>query len=55
MRGLGSGNVDFRLRQTDFSPTASCAGGFWLGMPLTDIRASTACWWSVRPCARITR
>jgi NADH-quinone oxidoreductase subunit G len=36
MRGLGSGNVDFRLRQTDFSADALAAGVPWLGMKIAD-------------------
>jgi NADH-quinone oxidoreductase subunit G len=35
MRGLGSGNVDHRLRQSDFSLDDKAQGGFWLGMPVT--------------------
>ncbi len=35
MRGLGSGNVDHRLRQSDFSLDDKVHGGFWLGMPVT--------------------
>ncbi|MEQ1661386.1 MAG: NADH-quinone oxidoreductase subunit NuoG [Thiobacillus sp.] len=35
MRGLGSGNVDHRLRQTDFTLDHHAKGGFWLGMPVT--------------------
>jgi NADH-quinone oxidoreductase subunit G len=35
MRGLGSGNVDHRLRQSDFSLDDKALGGFWLGMPVT--------------------
>jgi NADH-quinone oxidoreductase subunit G len=35
MRGLGSENIDFRLRQTDFS--GQRAGTPWLGMPVADI------------------
>ena len=35
MRGLGSGNVDHRLRQSDFSLDDKAHGGFWLGMPVT--------------------
>ena len=35
MRGLGSGNVDHRLRQSDFSLDDRAQGGFWLGMPVT--------------------
>ena len=35
MRSLGSGNVDHRLRQSDFSLDDKAQGGFWLGMPVT--------------------
>ena len=35
MRGMGSGNVDHRLRQSDFSLDDKAHGGFWLGMPVT--------------------
>lgn len=37
MRGLGSGNVDFRLRQTDFSLDGKIEGAPWLGMPVAEI------------------
>ncbi|MBN8281633.1 NADH-quinone oxidoreductase subunit NuoG [Zoogloea sp.] len=37
IRGLGSGNVDFRLRQTDFSLDQSLTGAPWLGMSVADI------------------
>ncbi|MDP4028906.1 MAG: NADH-quinone oxidoreductase subunit NuoG [Gallionella sp.] len=37
MRGLGNGNVDFRLRQSDFSADGKQAGASWLGMPVADI------------------
>ena len=36
LRGFGSGNVDFRLRQTDFSADGKRAGLPWLGMSITD-------------------
>ncbi|HSM97489.1 MAG TPA: molybdopterin-dependent oxidoreductase, partial [Gallionella sp.] len=39
MRGLGSGNVDFRLRQSDFSSDGKQAGVPWLGMPVADINS----------------
>ena len=39
MRGLGSGNVDFRLRQSDFSADGKQAGVPWLGMPVADINS----------------
>lgn len=35
MRGVGSGNVDFRLRQSDFS--GKQAGSPWLGMPVEQL------------------
>ncbi|MFM9883640.1 MAG: NADH-quinone oxidoreductase subunit NuoG [Burkholderiales bacterium] len=38
-RGLGSGNVDFRLRQTDFSADGKTAGAPWLGMKVNEIGA----------------
>ncbi len=37
MRGLGSGNVDYRLRQSDFSRDGAAAGVLWLGHPIADI------------------
>jgi NADH-quinone oxidoreductase subunit G len=37
MRGIGSGNIDFRLRQTDFSADGKQKGAPWLGMPVADI------------------
>jgi NADH-quinone oxidoreductase subunit G len=39
MRGLGSGNVDFRPRQSDFSADGKAAGAPWLGMPIAEIGA----------------
>ncbi|SDD26231.1 NADH dehydrogenase subunit G [Cupriavidus sp. YR651] len=35
VRGIGSDNIDFRLRQTDFS--AALKGAPWLGMPVADV------------------
>ncbi|QOT77559.1 NADH-quinone oxidoreductase subunit NuoG [Cupriavidus basilensis] len=35
VRGLGSDNVDFRQRQTDFS--AAIKGAPWLGLPIADV------------------
>jgi NADH-quinone oxidoreductase subunit G len=35
VRGLGSDNIDFRLRQTDFTGSATP----WLGMPITEFAA----------------
>ncbi|SPE28670.1 NADH dehydrogenase I subunit G [Burkholderiales bacterium] len=36
-RALGSENIDFRVRQSDFSGDASRAGVPWLGMPIAEI------------------
>jgi len=36
MRGLGSENIDFRLRQRDFALDASASGAPWLGMPVNE-------------------
>ena len=38
-RGLGGGNVDFRLRQSDFSTDGQMHGTPWLGMKAADIPA----------------
>jgi len=38
-RGLGGGNVDFRLRQADFSVDAQLRGAPWLGMKIADVSA----------------
>jgi NADH-quinone oxidoreductase subunit G len=38
-RALGSDNIDFRLRQADFSADASRQGAPWLGMTVADISA----------------
>jgi NADH-quinone oxidoreductase subunit G len=37
MRGIGSDNVDFRLRQCDFSADGKQQGAPWLGMSIADI------------------
>ncbi len=37
MRGIGSDNVDFRLRQSDFSADGKQQGAPWLGMTIGDI------------------
>ncbi len=37
VRGLGSDNVDFRLRQSDFSADGKQAGAPWLGMAVADL------------------
>jgi len=36
-RGLGSDNVDFRLRHSDFRADGARAGAPWLGMKITDL------------------
>jgi NADH-quinone oxidoreductase subunit G len=37
VRGLGSDNVDFRLRQTDFALDGKRAGAPWLGMKIAEL------------------
>lgn len=37
LRGMGSNNVDFRLRQSDFSADGKQQGAPWLGMAVADI------------------
>ena len=37
MRGIGSDNVDFRLRQSDFSGDGREQGAPWLGMPIAEL------------------
>lgn len=37
VRALGSDNVDFRLRQSDFSADAGRKGAPWLGMPISAV------------------
>ncbi len=39
IRALGSDNVDFRLRQTDFRDDALRDGIPWLGMPIAEVNA----------------
>jgi len=36
-RGLGSTNVDFRLRQSDFGADSKLAGAPWLGMKIAEL------------------
>ena len=38
-RAIGSENVDFRLRQSDFSADGKRVGAPWLGMPVADVAA----------------
>ncbi len=42
MRGIGSDNVDFRLRQSDFSLDQAMAGVPWLGHPIEEIESLDA-------------
>jgi NADH-quinone oxidoreductase subunit G len=37
VRGIGSDNVDFRLRQSDFSSDGKRQGAPWLGMSIADV------------------
>jgi NADH-quinone oxidoreductase subunit G len=37
LRGIGSENIDFRLRQSDFSADGKLKGVPWLGMKIADI------------------
>ena len=37
VRGLGSDNIDFRLRQTDFRGDGQGAGIPWLGLPVAEL------------------
>ena len=37
LRGLGSGNIDHRLRQSDFRLDDKAHGAFWLGMPVAAL------------------
>jgi NADH-quinone oxidoreductase subunit G len=37
IRGIGSQNVDFRLRQADFSADSKSQGVPWLGLPIDEI------------------
>ena len=39
MNALGSGNVDYRLRQRDFSGRAAAADAPWLGMRFAEVEA----------------
>jgi NADH-quinone oxidoreductase subunit G len=39
VRGLGSENIDFRLRQSDFSTDGKREGATWLGMPIAEFAA----------------
>ncbi|MDP2154508.1 MAG: molybdopterin-dependent oxidoreductase, partial [Sulfuricella sp.] len=37
LRGIGSGNIDHRLRQSDFSADAAMQGAPWLGMNIAEL------------------
>ncbi|WP_287364883.1 NADH-quinone oxidoreductase subunit NuoG, partial [Thauera sp.] len=38
VRGMGSDNVDFRLRQADFRADGKRSGAPWLGMPIAGVK-----------------
>ncbi len=40
VRGLGSHNVDFRLRQSDFSADGKMQGAPWLGMKVAEVSSA---------------
>ena len=54
MRGLGSENIDHRLRHADFRH-ARGGNARWLGMPIARCRSCSARWSSARSCARTIR
>lgn len=37
MRALGSDNIDYRLRRTDFRGDGASGGASWLGMPISEV------------------
>ena len=39
LRGIGSNNIDSRLRQSDFSSDGKQTGAPWLGMPVAEINS----------------
>jgi NADH-quinone oxidoreductase subunit G len=51
VRGLGSDNIDTRLRAADFSHAARRAAR-WLGLPIAELVPLSVCWWWVPTCAR---
>ncbi|MDP2830428.1 MAG: NADH-quinone oxidoreductase subunit NuoG [Sulfuricellaceae bacterium] len=42
LRGMGSGNVDYRTRQTDFRADASAKGAPWLGQSIASLQDADA-------------
>ena len=46
MRGLGSSNIDSRLRAADFGNVAPEGDARWLGPPFAALATCSACWWS---------
>ena len=42
MRGIGSGNIDHRLRQSDFSADEALQGALWLGRSVDSLNALDA-------------
>ena len=41
MRGLGSDNIDYRLRNAEFAPSE---GVRWLGTSIASLSHCSACW-----------
>jgi NADH-quinone oxidoreductase subunit G len=54
-RGIGTQNVDFRLRQTDAGFDAARSGTPWLGMPIAELARSTRTDRRVLPAQAIIR
>jgi hypothetical protein len=52
VRGLGSDNIDHRLRHAEFAPAEGCR---WLGTPIARCRSCSACWSWAPTCARTIR
>ncbi len=56
VRGLGSENIDSRLRHADFSNAAAAGQARWLGhADRRPVTSCSVCWWWVPTCARTIR
>ena len=53
VRGLGSENIDHRLRNADFAHVEQASAGW--APPSHRCRTCSACWWSAPTCARTIR
>jgi hypothetical protein len=53
VRGLGSDNIDYRLRNAEFP--APSEGIRWLGTSIASLSTCSACWWWAPICARTIR